>query len=48
MPRFAVLSVLLRRIGGQGALDNVAEVLDARNRAHAQVTSLAARLEQAA
>ena len=48
MPRFAVLSVLLRRISGPGAADNVAEVLDARARAHDQVASLAARLRQAA
>ena len=48
MPRFAVLSVLLRRISGQGAVDNVAEVLDARARAHDRVLSLEARFEQAA
>jgi len=48
MPRFAVLSVLLRRISGQGAVDNVAQVLDARARAHDRVSSFEARFEQAA
>ena len=48
MPRFAVLSVLLRRISGKGALDNVTEVLDARARAHDRVSSLEARFQQAA
>ncbi|MBK5288762.1 MAG: hypothetical protein JJE46_09870, partial [Acidimicrobiia bacterium] len=34
----------IRRIGASGALDNVTEVLRARDASHAQVESLAARL----
>ena len=48
MPRFANLTLLLRRVGGQGAFDNVTAVLEARAQAHEQVNSLAARVQQAA
>jgi hypothetical protein len=48
MPRFANISLLLRRVGGQGAFDNVTAVLEARAQAHEQVDTLAARVQQAA
>jgi hypothetical protein len=48
MPRFANLSSLLRRVGGQGAFDNVTAVLEARAQAHEQLNSLEARVQQAA
>lgn len=44
MPRFAVLSLLLTRIGGRGAVDNVSEVLTARAEVDAQVAMLEFRL----
>ena len=48
MPRFAVLSVLLNRLGGRGALDNVTDVLSARANLDAQVAELEARFAPAA
>ena len=47
MPRFALLTVVLRRIGGHGAIENVTEVLAARADANAAVASLAARMATA-
>ena len=43
MPRFAVLSVLLNRLGSRGALDNVTDVLTARAKLDAHVAELEAR-----
>jgi hypothetical protein len=48
MPRFVHLTLLLRRVSGQGAFDNVTAVLEARAQAHEQVDSLTARMQQAA
>ena len=48
MPRFSVLSVLLHRIGGRGAIDNVTEVLTARADADAQLAQLESRVGRAA
>ncbi len=48
MPRFAVLTVLLSRLGGRGALDNVTDVLTARARLDAHVAELEARFGHAA
>jgi len=47
MPRFAVLTLLVRRISGRGALDNVVEVLNARAAVNAEVASLEARVTAA-
>ena len=48
MPRFAVLTVLLNRLGGRGALDNVTDVLRARAKLDAHVAELEARYTDAA
>ena len=48
MPRFAVLSILLNRLGGRGALDNVTDVLSARANLDAHVAELEARFAPAA
>lgn len=48
MPRLTVFTVLLRRIGGRGALDNVTDVLTARARVDAEVASFEARVAQVA
>ena len=48
MPRFAVLTVLLSRLGGRGALDNVTDVLTARAKLDAHVAELEARFDHAA
>lgn len=48
MRRFAVLSVLLNRLGGRGALDNVTDVLAARANVDAHVAELEARYTDAA
>ena len=48
MRRFAVLTVLLHRIGGRGAVDNVTEVLTARADADAQLSRLESRVARAA
>jgi hypothetical protein len=48
MPSFTVLSVLLRRFGGGGALDNVTDVLTARAQADAEVAWFEARVAQVA
>lgn len=44
MPSFHAATTWIRRIGGFGALENVSEVLRAREASHAQVESLAARV----
>ena len=46
MARLSGFSVLLRRIGGRGALDNVTDVLSARARVDAEVALLEARVAQ--
>ncbi len=46
MPRFAVLPVLLGRLGGRGALDNVSDVISARARVDAQVAQLEIQVAQ--
>ena len=48
MHRFAVLNVLLSRLGSRGALDNVADVLSAREKLDAHVAELEARFAHAA
>ena len=48
MPRFAVLTVLLNRLGGRGALDNVTDVLTERANLDAHVAELEARFAHAA
>ena len=48
MHRFAVLSVLLSRLGGRGALDNVTDVISARAKLDAHVAELEARYAHAA
>ena len=44
MPSFHAVTTWIRRIGASGALDNVTEVLRAREACHAQVERLAARV----
>ena len=48
MPRFAVLSVLLSRLGSRGALENVTDVISARAKLDAHVAELEARFSHAA
>ena len=48
MPRFAVLSVLLNRLGSRGALENVTDVISARAKLDAHVADLEARCSHAA
>lgn len=48
MPRFAVLTVLLHRLGSRGALDNVTDVRSARARLDAEVAQLESRVARAA
>ena len=48
MSRFAVLRVLVNRLGGRGALDNVTDVLTARAKLDAHVAALEARFAHAA
>lgn len=44
MPSFAMLSLLIHRIGARGAVDNVSDVLIARAEMDAQVAMLEFRL----
>ena len=48
MPRFTVVSDLLRRFGGGGALDNVTKVLTARAQADAEMAWFEARVARMA
>jgi hypothetical protein len=48
MPRFTVLSVLFRRFGGGGALDNVTDVLTARAQTDAEIAWFEARVARVA
>ena len=48
MTRIAVLTLLVRRISGRGALDNVVDVLNARAAVMAEVESFEARVARAA